>query len=337
MREPPSLSVLMPVRDGGDCLDEAMASVIGQSFTDFEVIVVDDGSTDGTAELLREWSGRDERIRVVSGGRVGIVRALEIARQEARGRFLARMDADDIADPRRFTLQYEFMMANPGSAGCGCGVRYFPEGSVRDGARRYEAWINRIRSPEDVRRAIWIECPLAHPTWFLRAQVVAEVGGYQDLGWPEDYDLMLRIHSAGHALANLPQVLHAWREGPTRLSRTHIRYSTAAFLRCRVHYLREGPLANDRAAVVWGAGPVGKTFATALQAAGTRIAAFVDLDPRKIGQEIHGAPVIDAVQAVEIRGPLHAAAVGQPGARGQIEALLEQGGFVPGEDFVAVA
>ena len=85
------------------------------------------------------------------------------------------------------------------------------------------------------------------------------------------------------------------------------------------------------------AGPVGKTFARAVQARGTSVAAFVELDPRKIGQEIHGAPVLDTAGGLEIRGPLHVAAVGQLGARRRIEALLEGVGHVAGEDFVAVA
>jgi glycosyltransferase involved in cell wall biosynthesis len=333
----PAVSVVMPVRDGEAHLDEAMDSLVAQTFGDFEVIAVDDGSTDGTAARLERWTSRDERIRVITSDAVGIVRALERGRHEARGRFLARMDADDIADPRRFALQYGFLESNPHVSGCGCGVRYFPEEQVRDGARRYESWINGVRSPSDVKRAIWVECPIAHPAFFLRAEVVSDVGGYQDVGWPEDYDLILRMHAAGHALANVPEVLHAWREGEGRLSRTDVRYAPEAFLRCRVHYLRAGPLADGRPVVVWGAGPVGKSFARALQAQGTQVTAFVDLDPRKIGQEIHGAPVLDTVRGLELRGPLHAAAVGQPGARARIEALLEGGGMAAGEDFVAVA
>ncbi|HBV06621.1 MAG TPA: glycosyl transferase, partial [Gemmatimonadetes bacterium] len=134
------------------------------------------------------------------------------------------------------------LMDEPTVAGCGCGVRYFPNSVVRAGARRYENWLNSVRSHEDVARAVWVECPLAHPTFFLRADVVDAVGGYQDHGWPEDYDLILRMHLAGHRLANVPDVLHQWREDTDRLSRTDHRYKPEAFLRGRVHYLCLGPL-----------------------------------------------------------------------------------------------
>jgi len=332
----PAVSVLMPVRDGQLHLDEAMASLLAQTFPDFEILVVDDGSTDDTPGQLKHWAEEDDRVRVITSEPVGIVRALELGRGEARGRYLARMDADDVADPRRFAAQFSMMEEHPTLSGCGCGVRYFPPEAVQGGARRYEAWINSIRSPDDVARSVWVECPLAHPTFFLRSASVEGVGGYTDTGWPEDYDLILRLHRAGHRLANVPQVLHRWREGADRLSRTDLRYSLGSFLRCRVHHLVRGPLAHGRDVVVWGAGPVGKTFARALQAEGIRVAAFVELDPRKIGQEIHGAPVLDTGQALQIRGPLHASAVGQPGARARIEALLEGAAMAPGADFVAV-
>lgn len=337
MTRTPTVSILMPVRNGGDHLYEALDSMVAQTFRDFELLVVDDGSTDETPARLDSWRERDDRIRVIGSGPVGIVSALELARAQARGRYLARMDADDIADRGRLERQYALLESRPEIAGCGCGVRYFPDELVRDGARRYEAWINAVRSPQDVARAVWVECPLAHPTFFLRAAAVDAVGGYTDEGWPEDYDLVLRLHRAGYRLANVPEVLHAWRESGGRLSRTSPRYSPDAFLRCRVHHLMEGPLAGGRHVVVWGAGPVGKGFARAIQARGARVVAFVELDPRKIGQEIHGAPVVETDRALEMRGPLHAAAVGQPGARRRIEGLLAGAGMTPGEDFVAVA
>jgi cellulose synthase/poly-beta-1,6-N-acetylglucosamine synthase-like glycosyltransferase len=333
----PTVSVLLPVRDGGVWLDEAIESVLGQTFEDFELIVVDDGSSDDTPDRLSAQARRDDRVRPIRQDPAGIVAALERGRAEARGRFLARMDADDVAEPERLSRQAELMRDDPSLAGCGCGVRYFPRSEVRPGARRYEAWLNAATTPGEVEEALFVECPLAHPTFFLRAEAVEAVGGYRDPGWPEDYDLVLRLWRAGHRLANVPDVLHRWRERPDRLSRTGLAYAPEAFRACKVHHLRRSLLPDGRDAVVWGAGPVGKAFARALADAGTGIAAFVELDPRKIGQEIHGAPVLDTDGGVEVRGPLHLAAVGQQGARGRIRALLRSAGLHPVRDFVAVA
>lgn len=308
-----------------------------QTDPDFEVLAVDDGSTDATPELLAAWAARDPRVRVIHQAPSGIVAALERARSEARGTFLARMDSDDRCEPRRFGLQRAFLESMPELAGCGARVRCFPRRQLRDGARRYEAWLNAAATPSEVAREVFVECPLAHPAFFLRAGAVAAVGGYRDQGWPEDYDLILRLWGAGRPLANVPEVLLHWREGRDRLSRTHAAYGAEAFLTCKVHHLRATLLRGRRGAALWGAGPVGKAFARALLGAGVPVAAFVEVDPRKIGQEIHGAPVLDTSGGLALSGVLHLAAVGQPGVRSKLRGILSGAGLEELEDFVAVA
>jgi len=334
---PPPISVLLPVRDGAEHLEAAVASLEAQTEGDFEVLAVDDGSTDATPDLLAAWAARDPRVRVLRQDPAGIVAALERGRAHARGRWLARMDADDVCDPERFRLQRALLEDSPALAGCGAWIRYFPRHRLRDGARRYEEWLNGSATPAEVSREIFVECPLAHPTFFLCADAVESVGGYRDPGWPEDYDLVLRLWGAGHGLANVPRVLVRWREGEGRLSRTHGAYAPEAFVACKVHHLRATLLRGGRGAAVWGAGPVGKAFARALLAAGTPVAAFVEVDRRKIGQEIRGAPVLDTPGGLALQGVLHLAAVGQPGGRQTLRGILREGGLEELRDFVAVA
>lgn len=333
----PLVSVLLPVRDGAAHLEEALASMAAQTLGDFELIAVDDGSIDETPDILRRWADRDPRIRPVHQPARGIVPALERARFEARGKYIARMDADDVAEPHRLEAQLDLMRRRPELSGCSCLVRYFPDARVRDGARRYEAWINSLVEPDEIERGIFVECPLAHPTFFLRAAALTSVDGYRAFDGPEDYDLVLRMWSKGHRFAKVPEVLLRWREDEDRLSRTSPRYTPEAFLATKVRHLTSTLLCDGRSVVIWGSGPVGKTMARALAAAGTEVEAFVDLDPRKIGQEIHGAPVVDTEGGLSIDGPLHLAAVGQEGARDRITALLESAGKRAMEDFVAVA
>ena len=334
---PAAISVLLPVRDAAPYLPECIASLRAQTLEDFEVIAVDDGSTDETPRLLSAWATEDSRVSLVRQAPGGIVRALEAARARARGRYLARMDADDIAEPARFAEQFALLEGQPDLAGCGAGVRYFPRAEVRDGGRRYEDWINEIRTPEDVERNLFIECPLAHPTFFLRTGVVAEVGGYVERGWPEDYDLLLRLWRSGARLAVVDRVLLQWRIRDDRASVRDEAYTPGAFRRCKIHYLLD-TLARDRdGLVVWGAGPIGKAFARGVQEQGGTVRAFVDLDPRKIDQRIHGAPVIPPSEINRYRGCFAVAAVGQEGARGRIRAELESAGWREVTDFVAVA
>lgn len=333
----PTVSVLLPVRNGAVHLGEALASLAAQTLTDFEVVVVDDGSTDATPDLLAAWAGRDPRVRVIRQEGAGIVAALERARREARGPYLARMDADDVAEPRRLEAQLSLMEAEPGLSGCGCLVRYFPRSRVRAGARRYEAWINAAVTPEEIERSIFVECPLAHPTFFLRTNAVEMVGGYRAFNGPEDYDLVLRMWAGGHRFGKVPEVLMRWREGPDRLSRTDPRYAPEAFLATKIRHLKATLLRDGRPVVIWGAGPVGKGWSNALRRAEVGLAAFVELDPRKIGQEIHGAQVVDTESGAAMGGVLHLAAVGQEGARSRICGVLEAAGRHVMEDFVAVA
>jgi len=333
----PAISVLLPVRDGAVHLPEAIASLDAQSFEDFEVLAVDDGSTDATPQLLADWAARDGRVRVVRQHAAGIVPALERARGMACAPYLARMDADDVCDPARLAEQLALMEGDATVVACGCGVEYFPDESVRDGARRYQEWLNASVTPEEIDGQLFVECPLAHPTFFMRAESVSRVGGYRDPGWPEDYDLLMRLWEAGGRFAKVPAILLRWRESADRLSRSHPRYAPEALLACKVHYLAETRLRGRAGVVIWGAGPVGKAAARALLDAGTRVLAFVDVDPRKLGQEIHGAPVVDAAVGVGIAGALHLAAVGQPGARDRIRDVLRDAGRTEPTDFVAIA
>jgi glycosyltransferase involved in cell wall biosynthesis len=324
-------------------LPEAIESIRAQTFGDFEVVAVDDGSTDQTFAQLFTWAQRDGRVRVLQGHGRGLVPALATALAAARGELVARMDADDVAEPERLERQVAMLDGDPTLAACGTGVQYFPADQVRDGARRYQDWINALTTHAEIARDIFVECPIPHPTLVARRHVLLAVGGYRDMGWPEDYDLILRIWAAGYRMAKLPDILYRWRERDDRASRVDPRYAPERFREAKVHFLQRTLLAGGRPAVIWGAGPIGKAFARDLARAGTSIVAFVDLDPRKIGQEVHGAPVVAPDRAAEFAGAgsdhraLILAAVGQDGARQDIRDACRAAGLVEGEDFVAIA
>ena len=227
------------------------------------------------------------------------------------------------------------LAARPDVAVASCLVRVVRAGGVAGGWRRYERWINALVEPDDIAREIFVECPIPHPTLMVRRTVLAAIGGYRDPGWPEDYDLVLRLWAGGHRLGKVGDVLLDWRESVERLSRTDPRYGEDAFRRCKIHYL--GHRIAGREVVVWGAGPVGKAFARALQEAGHRVVAFVELDPRKVGQEIHGAPVIAPPAVRGYREAFCVAAVGAAGARDDIRATLTLAGWREPEEWCAVA
>lgn len=328
---------MVPVRDAADTLVEAIDSIRAQTLSDWEAVVVDDGSEDHSVELLERLARKDSRIRVIPQPARGIVHALETARAHSRSALLARMDADDRAHPERLAKQVSFMDARPRLGACGTHVRYFPRSRVRGGARRYEAWLNALTRAEEVALNLWVECPLAHPSLAMRADAVGRVGGYRDEGWPEDYDLLLRLWETGSDLGVVPQVLHFWREGEGRLSKTDPRYAPDAFRRIKLHFLARTLLRDRDGLLIWGAGPVGKSFARGAAELAIPVRAFVELDSRKVGQEIHGAPVVAPEEIPAFRGSLGLGAVGKAGARDQIRAAFRGAGWEEGRDFVAVA
>jgi glycosyltransferase involved in cell wall biosynthesis len=333
----PKLSVLVPVRNAASTLDEALRSVARQTFEDWEAILVDDGSTDDTPALLQQWTKRDSRFRLFSRDRhAGIEMALNLALEYARGEISARMDADDIADPRRFEWQFERLSEGDVDV-VGCRVRYFPEEAVQDGARRYEAWLNSLITPEEHERDLFVECPLAHPTLMMRTETLRRLVGYRVNRWPEDYDLLLRLALAGGRMAKVPDVLLHWREGELRSSRTQPQYALERFPRLRAHYLVQREL-QERPALIFGAGRVGKAHAKAILEAGGKIAAFVDLDPRKIGQRPYGIPVLAQSEAVSLRGgPYGLGALAQPGQREELRKALYTAGWREPQDFRCIA
>jgi glycosyltransferase involved in cell wall biosynthesis len=334
----PRVSVLLPVRDAAATLAESLASLHEQSLADHEVIAVEDGSRDESEAILAAAARDDPRLRVVSTPPRGLVAALNHALSLARAPLVARMDADDVAAPARLLAQAERLLAAPGPLVLGCRVRLLETpGCPAPGMEAYLRWSNALLDHASIVRDIFVESPLVHPSVMLETRLLRSLGGYRDEGGPEDYDLWLRALAAGVRFAKLPEELLLWRDSAGRLTRRDARYSPERFLARKLAALAAGPLQGGRPVVIWGAGPIGKSWAKALLADGHPVMAFVEVDPRKIGQRVSGVPVRGLDGLPVGQGPLHLAAVGQPGARDRIRQEAARRGLVDGRDLIAVA
>ena len=335
----PLVSVLLPVFDAEATLSEALTSLEAQSFEDFEIVAVDDGSGDRGPEILAAC--RDPRLRVLPGPHQGLVRALNRGLSQCRGQYIARMDADDIADPRRLEQQVRVLDEHPETSVVSCLVRTFPRQSVGEGFRIYEDWLNRLVTHEDICREIYIESPIPHPSAVVRRDEITALGGYEEHGWPEDYDLWLRYFTAGSRFAKVPEVLLSWREHPGRLTHTDSRYSVENFLRAKAHYLVRGPLAHRGDLFVWGAGKTGRRLSKHLIRQGCTPTTFIDIAPHRIGGTLRGVPIIAVEELPNLwarsRQPFLLAAVASRGARSSIRRHLEEIGLTEGEDYLCVA
>jgi glycosyltransferase involved in cell wall biosynthesis len=307
------------VRNAAATLPACLDSLRAQTLADFELIAVDDGSSDASGDLLARAAGADPRIRVLAGGR-GLVASLNEAAALARGALLARMDADDVAHPERLVRQAAALEAAPAVDILGCRVAVMDDGTRdNEGMRAYVAWSNTLVTHDAIAADMLVESPLVHPSVTMRASVLRALHGYRAFDGPEDYDLWLRALAAGHRFAKVPEVLLDWRDPPSRLSRVDARYGGDRFLALKVESVLAATAAGA-AFVIWGAGPIGKAWARALLARERTVRAFVEVDPRKIGQTVHGAPVVPVAEAGVHGGVVHLAAVGRPEARGRIRA-----------------
>lgn len=209
-----TVDILLPVRNGLPYVEEAIKSILDQTFNDFKLFVIDDGSTDETAAIARNYARSDSRIRLITPSGNGLIDALNDGLDMATSPLIARMDADDISMPKRLERQVAYLKANPEVIVAGCWIEYIDgEGKSLRKMERYPT------SPTDVERQLFSNSnPIAHPTVMMRRDLVRAVGGYRrPLKAAEDYDLWLRLAETGK-LANLPEALLRYRLHPDQVS-----------------------------------------------------------------------------------------------------------------------
>lgn len=209
----PQISVVMPVRDGARWLGDAIASIIGQTFGDFELLVIDDGSSDDSRRIAEEWAHGDSRIRVLHLDRSGLVAALNLGLSESRGRLIARLDADDIAHPDRLARQSGYLELHPEIALLGSWARRIDEHGAPQGIVQPETRPDRL-----TRLLTEGKNPFLHSSMMIRSVTLQKIGGYRPaFEGAEDYDLWLRIAEVAQ-IANLAQCLIQYRSHPTSVT-----------------------------------------------------------------------------------------------------------------------
>lgn len=330
----PLVSVIMPVRNGGPFLAGAVQSILGQTLQDLELLLVDDHSSDGAVDRLPR---EDRRLVVMGHAGEGVSSAFNAGLAHARGAFIARMDADDISLPGRLEQQVAFLENHGDIDICGACVEIFSGQALAGGNKRYQAWLNACRTPESIRREMFIESPIPNPTALFRAGALHRLGGFRNPGWPEDYDLYLRADAGGMKMGKPPGRLLRWREHPGRLTHVADRYSRKNFQAAKAHYLAGSRLPADRAVVIWGAGPGGRLMHDLLREQGVNIQGFLDLHPRRTGGQKRGLPVWPLEHVSALEGFFILVAVGTAGVRPEIREFMDRHGRIEGGDYLFVA
>jgi glycosyltransferase involved in cell wall biosynthesis len=333
---PPRVSILMPVRNEAEFLPAALHSLARQTFTDWELVVVNDGSSDATASILDAAAHNDPRIRIIHRSGGGLVAALNTGLACCRAALVARMDGDDISHPRRLEYQAAYLDDHPEVGLAACNFRHFPRKDLKQGMLAYETWQNRLDSHELIMQDRFVESPFVHPSIVIRRALLERIGGYRDMGWPEDYDLWLRLADAGVRFARLPEELFFWRDHPERATRVMDEYAVTAFRTCKLHHLLQGFLKNTRDVVIAGAGLEGRAWQRLLVDEGIAVSKWIDVDQRKIGRTLHGAVITGIDQLREANSKI-LVAIGVRGAREQFRTLVIPLGLKEGFDYICIA
>lgn len=334
------ISVTMPCYNCGETVGRALDSLLAQQGADFEVVAVDDGSTDGTRAVLDQYARKDVRVRVRSIDHGGVVAAANAAIAEARGRYIARMDADDESLPGRLAAQARLLDDNPGVGLVGCRVRF---GGCREqcaGYAHYVDWTNTLIDHDAISLNRFVEFPVPNPSIMFRRECLERHGSYRDGDFPEDYELFLRWLEAGVRMMKADEELLLWNDPPERLSRNHPRYDVDAFYRVKTEYLARWLTANNPhypVVHVLGSGRTTRKRADLLLAYGIEFAAYYDIDPRKIGHMVNGVKVIDRNEIPVPGEGFCIPYVGSRGAREEIAEFLAGRGYELGRDYIPAA
>lgn len=336
---------MLPVRNGEATLGIALGSVLASRSVNFEVVVVDHGSCDGTAALLNACA--DPRVRVLSLARdVPFVTALNTGMRACHAPYIARMDADDWMHPARLAADVALLDTRLDVGVVASRVAPFDTHGLAPVLSRYLGWQNAVCSSAAHARDIWVEQTVCQPSASVRRAAFDAVGGYRaaddpTLPVPEDYDFFVRLHCAGWAFAKHPEIMHHWRVHAGQLTWTHPRYSRDAFCRARTRAACDSYALHQRTVGILGGGREAARVARCLKARGVTPSAFFDVADRRVGSTKHGAPVrhMDelATWRASVPNAFALAAVGTRDTRPQVRAALFDAGFVEGRDALVFA
>ena len=328
----PKVSILLPFYQAASTLEDAVRSILSQSFQDWELLLLDDGSKDNGTYHAAQMANADPRIEMHRLPHTGIIQTLNLGLELAGSPLVARMDADDISLPGRFEEQVAYLDGHQDVGLVSCLVEHLEGDSGQEGYADYVGWTNTVVSPDDIALKRFIESPFAHPSVMFRKELVSKYGGYMEGDFPEDYELWLRWMDAGVQMGKVPTVQLQWRDLPARMSRKDPRYRLEAFYRMKFKYLAK--VLPDKPLWVWGAGRTTRHRATWLLDYGVRIEGFYDVDPKKAGDPRTGLVVKQIEDIPAPGGSFILVLAGARGARRKIGAFLDARGWTEGQDYL---
>lgn len=293
------ISILMPAKNAEKYIEACIDSILNQTFKEWELLVVNDGSSDQTEQIVKNYESQDLRIQLLQNKGNGIIDALHTAFKASKGNYIGRMDADDIMHEQKLELQIAKLVDNPGTVVTNK-VKYFSDRGMQDGYLKYERWLNELIDQESHYSQIYKECVLPSPSWLMERSTLLSVGGFENLIYPEDYDLCFKLYEKGIPITGICQTLHFWRDYDDRTSRTSAHYADNRFLELKVRYFLSCDHDVNSTLCVYGAGKKGKKIAQLLIEAGAPFKWFTN-NESKLNAPIYGQQLFHENELTELR------------------------------------
>jgi glycosyltransferase involved in cell wall biosynthesis len=280
------ISIIMPVRNALPYLEDCIESILSQSYSNWELIAVNDHSSDQSTDMLQKHSSQDNRIHLLHNPGHGIIDALSYGYVHATGNLFTRMDADDLM-PSIKLEELKSTLEHKGKMHVSTGkVKYICDGELGLGFQKYELWLNHLCDTNSHYKEIYKECVIPSPCWMMYRSDFEAIGGFNSAQYPEDYDLCFRMYANQIQVAPSLKTLHIWRDHSERASRNDDNYTDNRFLDIKIKYFLAVDHKPNERLVLWGAGKKGKRIAQILQENNVEFDWVTD-NEKKIGKSIY--------------------------------------------------
>lgn len=322
----------MPVKNAGLYLEECLTSIQQQTINNWELVAVNDHSTDDSEAILRRFSALNERINFKPNKGSGIIDALQTGYAETNGDLIHRMDADDVMPVTKLALLSEAVLKAGKNHVATGKVSYFAADGINDGFLNYENWLNDLCNRDEHWKELFKECVIASPNWMLHRSDFEKCEAFNSTTYPEDYDLVFRMHRTGLKICAVDAVTHLWRDHSERSSRNDENYAAYNFFEIKLKYFLELKYDTNRPLVIWGAGKKGKDLAKKLQALSIDFT-WVSNNPNKHGKEIYDQ-LMESFESIATKSsPQIIITVALRNAKSEIISFLQKLQLKEGSDF----
>jgi len=329
----PLVSILVPFKNTERFLTDCLKSILEQTYTNWELIMVDDTSTDNSYNLVNSFAKKDYRIKLLKNSGQGIIDALQVAFKASSGVLITRMDSDDIMLPNKLEVLVKNLL-NHGKKHVAIGlVNYFSKDGVKAGYKSYEIWLNNLTKSGNNYSEIYKECVIPSPCWMVFREDLIACDAFNPNIYPEDYDLTFRFYKHNFKCIPCNTVLHKWRDYSTRTSRTHVHYAQNHFTSLKVHHYLDIDYAISKTPVIWGAGTKGKLMAKLFLERNIDFKWICD-NPNKIGKKIYGKQLLNFKALETLSNTQSLITVANKEAQKEIRAYLNTLNLKPFKDYI---